>query len=67
MSFGVFSTRAHSHASSGLVEQTLAQPDKRAGKQPRHVHLRYPDLDRDLRLGHAGEEPQQENPPLALW
>ena len=66
MSCGVFSTRAHSRARSGLVEQTLAQPDKRAGKQPRHVHLRDADLGRDLRLGHAARRTAAEDPPLAL-
>src|SRR5439155_12562577 len=44
----------------------LADLLERAPDQPGDVHLRDPDLLRDLRLGQAFEEPQVENLPLAV-
>src|SRR5436190_6480024 len=44
----------------------LADPLERPPDQPRYVHLRDPDLLRDLRLRQSLEEAQVEDQPLAL-
>src|SRR5712691_7631386 len=50
----------------GFVGDLVADLLERAADQPRHVHLRDPDLLRDLRLGQALEEAQVQDPALAL-
>src|SRR3954470_12758083 len=53
---------------AGLLVRGDLVPDllERAADQPRHVHLRDPDLLRDLRLGQPLEEPQVQDHALAL-
>src|SRR5437764_8475595 len=59
--------RGAAAAGLGLVGRDLvADLLERAADEPRHVHLRDPDLLRDLRLGEALEEAQVEDLPLAV-
>src|SRR5690606_11334066 len=60
-----FRSSSGPRARSLLDEQLLPQLGQRARQQPGDVHLRDPDLLRDLRLGHVPEEAQQQDPLLA--
>lgn len=44
-------------SAGSVLEQAFPQPRERPREQPGHVHLRDPDLGRDLGLRHATEEP----------
>src|SRR5262249_1198027 len=49
-----------------LVDDLLADLLERTADETRHVHLRDPDLLRDLRLRQSFEEPQMQDPALAI-
>ena len=51
---------------ASVVPDLVPDPLEGAADQPRHVHLRDPDLLRDLRLRQPLEEAQVEDQPLAL-
>ena len=57
-------SRTDEQAGSLVGGETLAQRRERAGKQPRHVHLRHAHLGGDLGLRHLPEEPQHDDAPL---
>src|SRR4029079_9533381 len=53
-------------APGGVWVHPVAEPVQGLRQEPRHVHLRDPDLLRDLGLGHVPEEAQQHDRALTL-